>query len=99
MVDGITNIAWVPIVTRLRMTTGAAAPSVAPNWDSRESPGPNSEASLSRPSTGRVLAAGALALAVSTPVLDSVDPPIESPPSVVPAVAPALVEQQPRLEV
>ena len=25
MVDGITNIAWVPIVTRLRMTTGAAA--------------------------------------------------------------------------
>jgi cell wall-associated NlpC family hydrolase len=94
MVDGITYIAWVPIVAVLRMTTGTAAPSVAPNWDSRESPGPNSEASLSRPSTGRVLAAGALALAVSTPVLESVEPPMESLPSPVPAVAPALVEDQ-----
>jgi peptidoglycan DL-endopeptidase CwlO len=80
------------------MTTGTTAPSVAPNWDSRESPGPNSEASLSRPSTGRVLAAGALALAVSTPVLESVDPPIESLPSPAPATAPALVEHQPTLE-
>ena len=75
------------------MTSGTAAPSVAPNWDSRESPGPNSEASLSRPSTGRVLAAGALALAVSTPVLDSVEPPIDSTPNAVPVVAPAIVEQ------
>lgn len=97
MVDGITTIAWVPIVAVLRMTTGAAAPSVAPNWDSRESPGPNSEASLSRPSTGRVLAAGALALAVSTPALDSVETPMESMPIPVPAAAPALVEQQPTL--
>ena len=98
MVDGIINAAWVPIAIRLRMTSGTTAPSVAPKWDSRESPGPNSEASLSRPSTGRVLAAGALALAVSTPVLDSVEPPIESMPNPVPVVAPALVEQQPTLE-
>ena len=80
------------------MTTGTAAPSVAPNWDSRESPGPNSEASLSRPSTGRVLAAGALALAVSTPVLDSVDSPVESTPNPPQAVAPAMVEHQLTLE-
>ncbi|BCJ53415.1 hypothetical protein Asp14428_48900 [Actinoplanes sp. NBRC 14428] len=45
-----------------------------PEWDSRECPGPSSEALLSRPSTGRVLAAGALALAVSAPVLEPVSP-------------------------
>ncbi len=78
------------------MTTGAAASSVTPNWDSRESPGPNSEASLSRPSTGRVLAAGALALAVSTPVLEPVDP-MASMPNPAPAVAPAQAEPQPTL--
>jgi cell wall-associated NlpC family hydrolase len=94
MVDGITNVVRVPIAVRLRMTTGTTAPSVAPKWDSHVSPGPNSEASLSRPSTGRVLAAGALALAVSTPVLDSVGPPIESKPNAVPVVSPALVEHQ-----
>jgi cell wall-associated NlpC family hydrolase len=98
MVDGITYIAWVPIVAVSRMTTGTTAPSVAPNWDSRESPGPNSEASLSRPSTGRVLAAGALALAVSTPVLESVETPMESLPNPAPAAAPAVVvESQPAL--
>jgi peptidoglycan DL-endopeptidase CwlO len=97
MVDGIINVARVSIAIRLRMTTGTAAPPVAPKWDSHESPGPNSEASLSRPSTGRVLAAGALALAVSTPVLDSVEPPVESTPNVIPVVAPALVEPQPKL--
>jgi cell wall-associated NlpC family hydrolase len=80
------------------MTSGTTAPSVAPHWDSRESPGPNSEASLSRPSTGRVLAAGALALAVSSPVIESVDPPVESLPSPAPATAPALVEHQPTPE-
>ena len=98
MVDGITYIAWVPIVVLSGPTTGTAAPSVAPNWDSRESPGPNSEASLSRPSTGRVLAAGALALAVSTPVLESVETPMESLPNPAPAAAPAVVvENQPAL--
>nr|BFE67108.1 hypothetical protein GCM10020092_004090 [Actinoplanes digitatis] len=40
---------------------------------SRECPGPNSEASLSRPSTRRVLAASALALAVGSPVLANVE--------------------------
>ena len=99
MIDGIVNIAWVPHCRRFRVTTVAAAPSVATNGDSRESPGPNSEASLSRPSTGRVLAAGALALAVSTPVLDSVEPPIESMASPAPAVAPALVEPPPAVAV
>ncbi|MEU8610850.1 hypothetical protein AB0C29_22965, partial [Actinoplanes sp. NPDC048791] len=94
MVDGITYIAWVPIVAVSRMTTGTTAPSVAPNWDSRESPGPNSEASLSRPSTGRVLAAGALALAVSTPVLESVETPMGLP-NPAPAAAPAVAVESP----
>ncbi|MET8147658.1 C40 family peptidase [Actinoplanes sp. NPDC049668] len=40
---------------------------------SRECPGPNSEASLSRPTTRRVLAASALALAVGSPVLANVE--------------------------
>jgi cell wall-associated NlpC family hydrolase len=98
MIDGIVNIAWVPHCRRFTDDhRRATAQSVAPNGDSRESPGPNSEASLSRPSTGRVLAAGALALAVSTPILDSVEHPIESVASPAPAVAPALVEQQPAL--
>ena len=97
MVDGITNIAWVPIVAARRVTTGTAAPSAAPNWDSRESPGPNSEAELSRPSTGRVLAVGALALVVSTPILDSVDPPTESVNTAIPAVAPAMAGPPPLL--
>lgn len=43
-------------------------------WDSRECLGPSSEALLSRPSTGRVLAAGALALAVSAPALEPAAP-------------------------
>ncbi|HEV7961507.1 MAG TPA: NlpC/P60 family protein [Actinoplanes sp.] len=53
-------------------------------WDSRECPGPSSEAALSRPSTRRVLTAGALALAVIAPALDPADHAAEagSPPSV-----------------
>jgi cell wall-associated NlpC family hydrolase len=85
--------AWVPIVAVRRRTTGTAAPSAAPNWDSRECPGPNSEAALSRPSTGRVLAAGALALAVTTPILDSVESPIENAKTTTPVAAPVVAAQ------
>lgn len=61
------------------MTNGAAGTdAAATRWDARECPGPSSEASLSRPSTGRVLAAGALALAVSAPVLEPVHIPAEA---------------------
>ena len=42
-------------------------------WDSRECPGPISEAALSRPSTRRVLTVGALALAVIAPTIESAD--------------------------
>jgi cell wall-associated NlpC family hydrolase len=96
MIDGITIIAWAPIVAALRATTGTAAPWAVPNWDSRECPGPNSEASLSRPSTGRVLAASALALAVSAPALESVEPPTEIVRAQV--SVPAAAARQPRPE-
>jgi cell wall-associated NlpC family hydrolase len=96
MIDGITIIAWAPIVAALRATTGTAAPWAVPNWDSRECPGPNSEASLSRPSTGRVLAASALALAVSSPALESVEPAREIVHTQ--ASVPAVAARQPRLE-
>lgn len=39
-------------------------------WDSRECPGPTSEAELSRTTTRRVLTASALALAVIAPIVD-----------------------------
>jgi cell wall-associated NlpC family hydrolase len=42
-------------------------------WDSRECPGPISEATLHRPSACRALTAGAIALAVVTPALDNVE--------------------------
>jgi cell wall-associated NlpC family hydrolase len=42
-------------------------------WDSRECPGPISEATLHRPSACRALTAGAIALAVVTPALDTVE--------------------------
>lgn len=96
MIDGITINAWAPIVAAQRVTTGTAAPRAVPNWDSRECPRPISEASLSRPSTGRVLAASALALAVSAPALESVEPPLETVRTQV--SAPAVTARQPRLE-
>jgi cell wall-associated NlpC family hydrolase len=43
-------------------------------WDSRECPGPISEAALSRPSPRRVLTLGALALAVIAPAIESSNP-------------------------
>jgi peptidoglycan DL-endopeptidase CwlO len=42
-------------------------------WDSRECPGPISEATLHRPSASRALTAGAIALAVVTPALEPVE--------------------------
>jgi peptidoglycan DL-endopeptidase CwlO len=59
-------------------------------WDSRECPGPTSEAELSRPSTRRALTAGALVLAVIAPAVDTVEHPGDAgppPPSTTPALA------------
>ncbi len=53
-------------------------------WDARECPGPSTEAALSRPSTRRVLTAGALALAVIAPTVEISERPAEAgalPPS------------------
>ena len=59
-------------------------------WDSRECPGPSTEAELSRPSTRRALTAGALVLAVIAPaIVESFDRPADAgavPPSVSPVV-------------
>jgi peptidoglycan DL-endopeptidase CwlO len=61
---------------------------VTHQWDSRECPGPNSEAELSRPSTRRALTAGAIALAVIAPSAELADqhaeaavPPVTSSPT------------------
>ncbi len=59
-------------------------------WDARECPGPSTEAALSRPSTRRVLTAGALALAVIAPTVETAERPAEagsSPPSTASAVS------------
>jgi cell wall-associated NlpC family hydrolase len=59
-------------------------------WDSRECPGPTTEAELSRPSTRRVLTASALVLAVIAPAVDTVEHPADAgspPPSTTPALA------------
>ncbi|MEU7909191.1 NlpC/P60 family protein [Actinoplanes sp. NPDC049118] len=95
MIDGITIIAWAPIVAAQRLTTGTVAPWAVPNWDSRECPGPNSEASLSRPSTRRVLAASALALAVSSPALENVEFTVKI---ATPVTTPAVPAQQQRMD-
>ena len=54
-------------------------------WDSRECPGPISEATLHCPSAGRALTAGAIALAVVTPALE----PVEQANAALQAVSPA----------
>jgi cell wall-associated NlpC family hydrolase len=74
MVDGIAKNAWVPIVAPQQVTKrrGKQLPPHR-NGISRECPGPSSEATLSRPSPRRALTAGAIALAVITPAIDSAD--------------------------
>ena len=47
-------------------------------WDARECPGPSTEAPLSRPSTRRVLTAGAIALAVIAPTVEVAERPAEA---------------------
>jgi peptidoglycan DL-endopeptidase CwlO len=85
MVDGIINVVRVPSAVPVW-----ARQSIT--WDSRESPGSNSEADLSGPSTRRALTAGAIALAVIAPTVELAERPAEagsSPPSSTPAVPPA----------
>ena len=59
-------------------------------WDARECPGPSTEAALSRPSTRRALTAGAIALAVIAPTVETAERPAEAgspPPSTASAVS------------
>jgi len=83
MVGGIAKCVRVPIVAPRRATK---ARRFAPR-DSRECPGPITEAELSRPSTRRVLTAGALVLVAIAPIAESADrsaaagtpPPVAAP--------------------
>jgi cell wall-associated NlpC family hydrolase len=59
--------------------------------DSRECPGPSSEATLHRPSPRRVLTAGAIALAAVVPAIDPIENQSESA-RAVPPLTPARVE-------
>ena len=60
-------------------------------WDSRECPGPISEATLHRPSPRRALTAGAIALAVIAPALDPVEHAAEAV-DAVPPISPTRAE-------
>jgi peptidoglycan DL-endopeptidase CwlO len=73
MVDG--NNRFCPGFHR-RFPTSAAKR----QWDSRECPGPSTEVELSRPSTRRVLTAGAIALAVIAPSVEVTDSSAEAGP-------------------
>jgi cell wall-associated NlpC family hydrolase len=74
-----------------RASTGDKGVECRAPRESRECPGPSTEAELSRPSTRRVLAAGALALVAIAPIAESTDRAAEAgtPP---PAAAPAAGE-------
>jgi cell wall-associated NlpC family hydrolase len=87
MVDGIANCVRVPIVA-LDGDKGAASER---HWDSRESPGPTTEAELSRPSPRRALTAGAIVLAVIAPAVEPVEHPAEAGASAQP-VPPAVAQ-------
>jgi hypothetical protein len=74
MVDGIAELSGFPLSP---FNDGNSAAGAC-QWDSRECPGPNTEAELSRPSTRRVLTAGALVLAVIAPAVEPVERPAEA---------------------
>ena len=73
-----------------RAVSGDCGAAVERHRDSHESPGPTTEATLSCPSTRRVLTVGALALAVIAPAVETAERPADAsapPPSIAPAVA------------
>jgi cell wall-associated NlpC family hydrolase len=72
MVDGNDELSGFPFAVHRRAAPARLAVT-ADGWDSRESPGPISEATLHRPSPSRALTAGAIALAVVTPALEPVE--------------------------
>jgi peptidoglycan DL-endopeptidase CwlO len=74
-----------------RASGGDYGAAVERHRDSRECPGPTTEAELSCPSTRRVLTAGAMVLAVIAPAVDPAEHPAAAgsppPPSTTPALA------------
>src|SRR3954471_13962991 len=76
MVDGINELSGFPLPV-VNGRHQAWSRSDRAEEDSRECPGPISEATLHCPSPRRVLTAGALALVAVAPALDSPDRPTE----------------------
>jgi cell wall-associated NlpC family hydrolase len=85
MVDGINELSGFPLPT-IDGRRGRGSRYGRAQEDSRECPGPSSEATLHRPSARRALTASAIALATVTPVID----PIESPADSVNALPPLM---------
>ena len=85
MVDGINELSGFPLPT-IDGRHGRGSRYGRAEEDSRECPGPISEATLHRPSARRVLTAGAIALAAVAPAID----PIESQADSVNALPPLM---------
>src|SRR5947208_15747049 len=77
MVDGINELSGFPLLT-IDGRHGRGSRYGRAEEDSRECPGPSSEATLHRPSARRVLTAGAIALATVTPAIDPIESPADS---------------------
>jgi cell wall-associated NlpC family hydrolase len=77
MVDGINELSGFPLPT-IDGRHGRGSRYGRAEEDSRECPGPISEATLHRPSTRRVLTAGAIVLAAVAPAIDPIESPADS---------------------
>src|SRR4051794_19483661 len=77
MVDGINELSGFPLLA-VAGQHGRGSRYGRVEEDSRECPGPSSEATLYRPSPRRVLTAGAIALAAVAPAIDPIESPAES---------------------
>jgi cell wall-associated NlpC family hydrolase len=77
MVDGINELSGFPLLA-ITGRHGRGSRYGRAEEDSRECPGPISEATLHRPSTRRVLTAGAIVLAAVVPAIDPIESPADS---------------------
>jgi cell wall-associated NlpC family hydrolase len=90
MVDGINELSGFPLLA-IDGRHGRGSRYGRAEEDSRECPGPSSEATLHRPSPRRVLTAGAIALAAVAPAIDPIESPADSA-RALPPLTPVRVE-------
>jgi len=90
MVDGINELSGFPLLA-IDGRHGRGSRYSRAEEDSRECPGPSSEATLHRPSPRRVLTAGAIALAAVAPAIDPTESPADSA-RALPPLTPVRVE-------